>query len=75
MRMVGLYEFPYWLSTWEGIITFIASVLCGLFGMMLQFDFFLKNNFVDVFMFFIFQLNMVIFFSYYAKLIINLICS
>ncbi|XP_075519486.1 LOW QUALITY PROTEIN: ABC transporter A family member 2-like [Primulina tabacum] len=64
MTMMGLYDTAYWLSwlTWEGIISFISSLLTVLFGMMFQFDFFLHNNFAVVFLlFFLFQLNMTAF--------------
>lgn len=62
MNMTGLYESAYWFSwlTWETIITIISSLFLVLFGMMFQFEFFKKNNFVVVFLvFFLFQLNMV----------------
>ncbi|KAH6797364.1 ATP-binding cassette A2 [Perilla frutescens var. hirtella] len=64
MTMMGLYDTAYWLSwlTWEGILTFISSLITVLFGMMFQFDFFLHNNFAVVFLlFFLFQLCMVAF--------------
>uniref|UniRef100_A0A6N2NHT2 ABC transporter domain-containing protein n=1 Tax=Salix viminalis TaxID=40686 RepID=A0A6N2NHT2_SALVM len=63
MNMTGLYESTYWASwiSWEGIITFISSLFLVLFGMMFQFDFFKKNNFgVLFFVFFLFQVNMII---------------
>lgn len=78
MTMMGLYDSAYWLSwlTWEGIIILIASLFIVLFGMMFQFDFFLNNSFSVVFLlFFLFQLNMVIFLSYYPKLVIDFIYS
>ncbi|XP_042011440.1 ABC transporter A family member 2-like [Salvia splendens] len=62
MTMMGLYDTAYWLSwlTWEGILTLISSLLTVLFGMMFQFDFFLKNSFAVVFLlFYLFQLSMV----------------
>ncbi|XP_059638775.1 ABC transporter A family member 2-like [Cornus florida] len=62
MTVMGLYDTAYWLSwlTWEGIITFLSSLITVLFGMMFQFDFFLKNSFAVVFLlFFLFQFNMV----------------
>ncbi|KAJ7956358.1 ABC transporter A family member 2 [Quillaja saponaria] len=61
MNMMGLYESAYWLSwiTWEGITTLISSLFLVLFGMLFQFDFFLKNSFAVVFLlFFLFELNM-----------------
>ncbi|KAJ8771859.1 hypothetical protein K2173_027036 [Erythroxylum novogranatense] len=64
MSMMGLYESAYWLSwvTWEGILVLISSLLLVLFGMMFQFDFFIKNNFAVVFLvFFLFQFNMIAF--------------
>ncbi|KAF9671485.1 hypothetical protein SADUNF_Sadunf12G0052600 [Salix dunnii] len=63
MNMTGLYESTYWASwiSWEGIITFISSLFLVLFGMMFQFDFFKKNSFgVLFFVFFLFQVNMII---------------
>ncbi|XAR50078.1 Sulfate-transporting ATPase [Bertholletia excelsa] len=62
MAMMGLYDTAYWLSwlTWEGIITLLSALLTVLFGMMFQFDFFLNNDFVIVFLlFFLFQFNMI----------------
>ncbi|MED6193393.1 ATP-binding cassette sub- A member 2 [Stylosanthes scabra] len=61
MTMMGLYDSAYWLSwlIWETVITFLSSLLVVLFGMMFQFRFFLKNNFLVVFfVFFLFELNM-----------------
>ncbi|KAI4336023.1 hypothetical protein L6164_014601 [Bauhinia variegata] len=61
MTIMGLYDSAYWLSwfIWEGIITFISSLFLVLFGMMFQFDFFLKNSFGVIFLlFFLFELNM-----------------
>lgn len=60
--MMGVFDTAYWLSwlTWEGILTAISALLTVLFGMMFQFDFFLKNNFAVVFLLFmLFQFNMV----------------
>lgn len=60
--MMGLYDTAYWLSwlTWEGIKTVFSSLFILLFGMMFQFDFFLKNSFPVLYLvFFLFQLNMV----------------
>ncbi|ONK59385.1 uncharacterized protein A4U43_C08F5890 [Asparagus officinalis] len=65
MSMMGLYESAYWLSwlTWETLLTLISALFTVLFGMMFQFDFFLKNNFAIVFLvFFLFQLAMVSFY-------------
>lgn len=62
MTMMGLYDTAYWLSwlTWEGIKTVFSSLFILLFGMMFQFDFFLKNSFPVLYLiFFLFQLNMV----------------
>ncbi|KAB2055398.1 hypothetical protein E1A91_A11G036400v1 [Gossypium mustelinum] len=62
MTMMGLLDSAYWLSwlTWEGLMTLISSLFIILFGMMFQFDFFLNNSFaVLLFIFFLFQLNMV----------------
>ncbi|KAL8139109.1 hypothetical protein V2J09_005110 [Rumex salicifolius] len=61
MEMMGLYESAYWLSwlAWETIVVLLSSLFIVLFGMMFQFDFFLRNNFaVLFFVFFLFQLNM-----------------
>ncbi|XAR65461.1 hypothetical protein NMG60_11009599 [Bertholletia excelsa] len=63
MALMGLYDTAYWLSwlTWEGILTLVSSLLTVVFGMMFQFDFFLNNSFVVVFLlFFLFQLNMIV---------------
>lgn len=60
--MMGVFDTAYWLSwlTWEGILTAISALLIVLFGMMFQFDFFLKNSFLVVFLLFmLFQFNMV----------------
>lgn len=62
MNVMGLYDSAYWLSwlTWEAVVTILSSLLIVLFGMMFQFDFFLKNSFAVVFvLFFLFELNMV----------------
>ncbi|XP_015077839.1 ABC transporter A family member 2-like [Solanum pennellii] len=64
MTMMGLFDTAYWLSwiTWEGLLIFISSILTVIFGMMFQFDFFLRNNVLVVFLlFFLFQLTMVTF--------------
>ncbi|PON34694.1 ABC transporter A, ABCA [Parasponia andersonii] len=61
MTMMGLYDSAYWLSwlTWEGILTFLSSLLIVLFGTIFRFDFFLNNSLAVVFLvFFLFQLNM-----------------
>ena len=50
----------------------VSSLSIILFGMMLQFDFFLNNSFLVVFLlFFLFQLSMVIFLSYYPNLVVD----
>ncbi|XP_050255430.1 ABC transporter A family member 2-like [Quercus robur] len=62
MSMMGLYDTAYWLSwlTWEGTLTLLSSLFIVLFGMMFQFDFFLHNSFLVVYLvFFLFQLNMI----------------
>ncbi|KAG7538813.1 ABC transporter-like [Arabidopsis suecica] len=62
MTMMGVYDSAYWLSwlLWEGILTFVSSLLLVLFGMIFRFDFFLKNSFVLVFLLFLlFQFNMI----------------
>ncbi|KAK7836996.1 abc transporter a family member 2 [Quercus suber] len=63
MSMMGLYDTAYWLSwfTWEGALTLLSSLFIVLFGMMFQFDFFLHNSFLVVYLlFFLFQLNMLV---------------
>ncbi|KAK7836999.1 abc transporter a family member 2 [Quercus suber] len=63
MSMMGLYDTAYWLSwlTWEGTLTLLSSLFIVLFGMMFQFDFFLHNSFLVVYLvFFLFQLNMLV---------------
>ena len=72
--MMGLYDSAYWLSwlAWEEIMALISSLFIILCGMMFQFDFFLNNSFLVVFLlFFLFQLNMVIFLSYYPNLVVD----
>ncbi|KAH0942809.1 hypothetical protein HID58_002446 [Brassica napus] len=62
MTMMGVFDTAYWLSwlTWEGLLTFVSSLFLVLFGMMFQFDFFLKNSFFVVFLLFLlFQFNMI----------------
>jgi hypothetical protein len=59
---MGLYDSAYWLTwlTWDDFLTVVSVILLLLFGMMFQFNFFLKNSFVIVFLlFFLFQFNMV----------------
>ncbi|CAN6923811.1 unnamed protein product [Brassica oleracea] len=60
--VVTVFDTAYWWSwlTWEGILTTLSALLIVLFGMMFQFDFFLKNSFPVVFqLFMLFQINMV----------------
>ncbi|CAH2064996.1 unnamed protein product [Thlaspi arvense] len=62
MTMMGVFDTAYWLSwfTWEGFLTAVSALLIVLFGMMFQFDFFLKNSFPVVFLLFmLFQFNMI----------------
>ncbi|CAH2043969.1 unnamed protein product [Thlaspi arvense] len=62
MTMMGVFDTAYWFSwlIWEGILTFVSSLFLVLFGMVFQFDFFLKNSFVLVFLLFLlFQFNMI----------------
>ncbi|EOA14978.1 hypothetical protein CARUB_v10028326mg, partial [Capsella rubella] len=57
-----MHDSAYWLSwlLWDGILTFVSSLFLVLFGMMFQFDFFLKNSFAVVFLLFLlFQFNMI----------------
>ncbi|KAM6594094.1 hypothetical protein CsatA_001797 [Cannabis sativa] len=61
MTLMGLYDSAYWFSwlVWEGILTFLSSLLIVLFGTLFQLDFFLNNSFIVLFfVFFLFQLNM-----------------
>ncbi|WZY72414.1 hypothetical protein YC2023_004654 [Brassica napus] len=61
MTVMGVYDTAYWLSwlIWDGILTFVSSLFLVLFGMMFQFDFFLKNSFFVIFLLFLlFQFNM-----------------
>ncbi|GAV76931.1 ABC_tran domain-containing protein/ABC2_membrane_3 domain-containing protein [Cephalotus follicularis] len=61
MSMMGLYDSAYWFSwlIWEGVVALISSLFIVLFGMMFQLDFFLKNNFLVVYLvFFLFLVNM-----------------
>ncbi|XP_024004349.1 ABC transporter A family member 11 isoform X3 [Eutrema salsugineum] len=62
MTMMGAFDTAYWLSwlIWEGILTFLSSLFLVLFGIMFQFDFFLNNSFILVFLLFLlFQFNMI----------------
>ncbi|XP_013596936.1 PREDICTED: ABC transporter A family member 11 isoform X2 [Brassica oleracea var. oleracea] len=62
MTMMGVFDTAYWLSwlIWEGLLTFVSSLFLVLFGMMFQFDFFLKKSFFVVFLLFLlFQFNMI----------------
>uniref|UniRef100_A0A1J3GNC3 ABC transporter A family member 2 n=1 Tax=Noccaea caerulescens TaxID=107243 RepID=A0A1J3GNC3_NOCCA len=62
MTMMGVFDTAYWLSwlTWEGMLTALSALLTVVFGMMFQFDFFLKNSFPVVFLLFmLFQFNMI----------------
>ncbi|XP_010547807.1 PREDICTED: ABC transporter A family member 2 [Tarenaya hassleriana] len=62
ITMMGVFDSAYWLSwlTWEGILTVLSALLIVLFGMIFQFDFFLKNSFAVVFLLFLlFQFNMI----------------
>ncbi|CAN6990119.1 unnamed protein product [Brassica rapa subsp. trilocularis] len=62
MTVMGVYDTAYWLSwlIWDGILTFVSSLFLVLFGMMFQFDFFLKNSFFVIFLLFLlFQFNMI----------------
>uniref|UniRef100_M4D8X0 ABC transporter domain-containing protein n=1 Tax=Brassica campestris TaxID=3711 RepID=M4D8X0_BRACM len=63
MTMMGVFDTAYWLSwlIWEGLLTFVSSLFLVLFGMIFQFDFFLKNSFFVVFLLFLlFQFNMIV---------------
>ncbi|CAG7888940.1 unnamed protein product [Brassica rapa] len=55
MTVMGVYDTAYWLSwlIWDGILTFVSSLFLVLFGMMFQFDFFLKNSFFVIFLLFL----------------------
>ncbi|XP_016469345.2 ABC transporter A family member 2-like isoform X1 [Nicotiana tabacum] len=73
MTMMGLFDTAYWLSwiTWEGLLIFISSLLTVIFGMIFQFDIFLRNNFIVVFLlFFLFQLAMTTF-AYWLSAFMN----
>ncbi|ERN03831.1 hypothetical protein AMTRI_Chr05g73820 [Amborella trichopoda] len=62
MSIMGIYESAYWLSwlIWETILTLISALFSVLFGMIFQFDFFLHNGFIVVFLvFLLFQFNMI----------------
>ncbi|KAL2515977.1 ABC transporter A family member 2 [Forsythia ovata] len=77
MTIMGLYDTAYWLSwlTWEGISTLLSSLFTVLFGMMFQYDFFLRNSFAVVFLlFFLFQLNMTAF-AFMLSAFISKSCS
>lgn len=76
MSIMGLYDSAYWLSwfTWEAFLTVVAALFTVLFGMMFQFNFFLHNSFAVLFLlFFLFQLNMVIFSLAYVWHLIRIV--
>lgn len=62
MRVMGLYDSMYWLSwlAWEVVVmNFISSIFIVCFGMIFQFDLFLRNSFgVLFFHFWLFELAM-----------------
>ncbi|KAG2241869.1 hypothetical protein Bca52824_096289 [Brassica carinata] len=61
MTMMGVYDTAYWLSwlTWEGLLTFVSSLLSPLWNDV-PIRFFLKNSFFLVFLLFLlFQFNMI----------------
>lgn len=62
MTTMGLLDSAYWSTwfVWEVLLAVLSSLLLCLFGMMMQFSFFLDNGFFVVFlMFFLFQLCMI----------------
>lgn len=72
---MGIYDSAYWFSwfTWEGILTLLSSLFIVVFGIMFQFDFFLKNSFAIVFLvFFLFQINMVT--PFYVTKLVYFLC-
>eukprot|EP00475_Leptophrys_vorax_P029658 TRINITY_DN4376_c0_g2_i5.p1 TRINITY_DN4376_c0_g2~~TRINITY_DN4376_c0_g2_i5.p1 ORF type:complete len:983 (+),score=58.52 TRINITY_DN4376_c0_g2_i5:142-3090(+) len=61
MATMGLMDSVYWLTwfVWEVSLSFIACILLVCFGMLFQFDFFLHNSFLVLFlMFFLFWVAM-----------------
>ncbi|CAI5527518.1 unnamed protein product [Closterium sp. Naga37s-1] len=61
MSTMGLMDSVFWLTwfLWEFLLAIISCILLVCFGMMFQFDFFLHNAFLVLFlMFFLFWLSM-----------------
>ncbi|KAL6751513.1 hypothetical protein V8C86DRAFT_2775895 [Haematococcus lacustris] len=72
MRTMGMSDTAYWLSwgAWEITLAFITGHLIAIFGLILQFDLFLKNNYgLLFFLFFLFQLSMSSFGLFCATLV------
>eukprot|EP00798_Chlamydomonas_sp_ICE-L_P014423 gene14423-20429_t len=61
LRTMGMVDSAYWLSwaAWEFTLAFFTAHLICCFGLLLQFDIFLNNNYgLLFFLFFLFQLAM-----------------
>lgn len=72
LTTIGMMRSSYWLSwiVWEILLAFFVTLISIAFGAICQIDFFLKNNFGNVFFtLFIFQLAMVGFAYFLASFI------
>lgn len=61
LRTMGMTDAAYWLSwaAWELTLAFISGHLIAIYGLILQFQLFLDNNYgLLFFLFFLFQLSM-----------------
>ncbi|XP_073021934.1 ABC transporter A family member 2-like [Primulina eburnea] len=64
MTVMGLFDTAYWSSwiLWNCFMTLISSLFTALFGLILRWDLFVKNNFLIVLLlFFMFQFNLAAF--------------
>jgi hypothetical protein len=69
LRNMGMKESAYWSSwmAWDALLTFLAALLLVIFGLILQFDYFKKNDFgVMLILFWLFGLAMTSF-SYFLS--------
>ncbi|MEW5309052.1 MAG: hypothetical protein WDW38_000964 [Sanguina aurantia] len=61
LRTMGMTDAAYWLSwgAWEVTLSFLIAHIIAIFGLILQFNLFLKNSYgILFFLFFLFQLAM-----------------
>eukprot|EP00892_Ulva_mutabilis_P002376 jgi/Ulvmu1/12139/UM085_0003.1 len=72
LTTIGMMRSSYWLSwvVWEVLLAFVVALISMAFGAAVQIDFFLKNNFGNVFLtLFLFQLAMVGFAYFLASFV------